>query len=68
MEFWSDTRRDPYMQDISTTIQQNLIFSFTERNRWVYYGRGRQVGAKTPETDIQHVSQTIVLAGYIDPQ
>jgi hypothetical protein len=68
MEYCSDARRDPYLQDSSSTIQQHLLIGFAARNRRGYYGRGLQVGAQTPETALRHVAQTIVLAGYPDPR
>jgi hypothetical protein len=67
LEYCSDIRRDPYLQDSSATIQQHLLIDFAARNRRGYYGRGLQVGAQTPETALRHMAQTIVLAGYPDP-
>ena len=68
LEYCSDARRDPYLQDSSATIQQHLLIGFAARNRRGYYGRGLQVGTQTPETALRHVAQTIVLAGYPDPR
>ena len=68
MELCSETRREPYLQDSSTTIQQHPLLCFAAPNRRVYYGRDRQVGAQTLETALRHVAQTIVLVGYSDPR
>ena len=64
MELWSETQKYPYLKNIYTNIQQHILLGFYECNRQGYYSRGRQVGAQTSETDLRHVAQTIVLAGY----
>lgn len=68
LEYASDARCDPYLQQLSKTVQQNLLIGFTARVRRGYFGRGTQVQAQTPETALRHVAQTIVLAGYADPR
>ena len=68
MEFCSDMRRDPYMQDRSTNIQKHFLLSFDAQNRRGYYGRVCKVCAQTPENALHHVEQTIVLEGYSDPR
>jgi hypothetical protein len=68
LEFCSDARCDPYLQQTEKSVQQNLLIGFTARVRRGYFGRGLTVQAQTPETALRHVAQTIVLAGYANQQ
>jgi hypothetical protein len=69
LEFCSDARCDTYLQQMTKSVQQNLLIGFTARVRRGYFGKGAQVQAQTPETALRHVAQTsIVLAGYAGPR
>jgi hypothetical protein len=67
LKFCSDARHDPYLIDLTKSIQQQLLIAFAARVRQGYYGKGNTVQAQTPKTALRHVAQTLVLAGYPDP-
>jgi hypothetical protein len=68
LEFCSKARQDPYLVNCLKPVQQQLLIGFAAPVRRGYYGQGAQVNAQTPETALRHVAQTLVLAGYPDPQ
>jgi hypothetical protein len=68
LEFCTDARRNPHLIDSTKSIQQQLLVAFAARVRRGHYRQGNTVQAQTPKTALRQVAQTLVLAGYPDPQ